>query len=196
MLDHSTLTPVLRVGLIADTHGVLREEAVDALRSSDSIVHAGDICDPAILQSLARIAPVTAVRGNNDRGAWAKLLPATTTLAIAGVRILVVHDLATLAIDPHRIGANVVVSGHSHRPSVETRDGVLYINPGSAGPRRFRLPVSVGHLLVRGRDAVARLETLALSPPLPSAPRPTGADTRSARPSPRKAGASARAPRR
>ena len=154
------MTPMIRVGLISDTHGLLRIEAVQVLQGSDYIVHAGDICDPAILERLARIAPVTAVRGNNDRGTWAERLPQSTTLRAGGVTILAVHDLATLDFEPLSSGARVVVAGHSHRPLIETRAGVLYVNPGSAGPRRFRLPVSVGWLHVRGAEVQAELRTL------------------------------------
>ena len=185
---------IVRVGLISDTHGLLRNEAVRALRGSDHIVHAGDICDPDILVALARIAPVTAVRGNNDRGAWADELPETASLSIEGIRLLVVHDLATLDCDPLCVGARVVISGHSHRPLIETRAGVLYVNPGSAGPRRFRLPITVGHLAIRGSGVRARIREL--SPQEQSVPQPTGAGTRPSRPSRPKAGASAQAPRR
>ena len=153
----------LRIGLISDTHGLLRSEAERELRDSDHIVHAGDICDPEILELLARIAPVTAVRGNNDRGAWAERLPAVARLHIGGVQILAVHDLATLDVNPHTLGVDVVIAGHSHRPSIETRDQVLYVNPGSAGPRRFRLPVSVGVLHVRAGRVSAELRTLTVA---------------------------------
>jgi putative phosphoesterase len=152
--------PTIHIGLISDTHGLLRAEAVHALRGADSIVHAGDICDPAILEALARIAPVTAVRGNNDWGPWAERLPTTAKLAVNGITILAIHDLATLKIDPRASGLQAVVAGHSHRPFVETRQGVLFVNPGSAGPRRFRLPVSVGWLHVHGAEVRAELHTL------------------------------------
>lgn len=146
----------VRVGLISDTHGLLRPEALAALAGSDFIVHAGDIGDPAIIEQLAAIAQVIAVRGNNDRGAWASAIPETCTLVAGGASIFVVHDIATLSIG---LAARVraVVSGHSHRPSIAERDGVLHVNPGSAGPRRFSLPVSVGELVVRGADVQARL---------------------------------------
>lgn len=146
----------MRVGLISDTHGLLRPEALDALRGSDRIVHAGDIGAPDILAALEAIAPVTAVRGNNDRAAWAAEIPETNTLDADGASILVIHDVAALgarAARRHR----VVVSGHSHRPSIAERDGVLYVNPGSAGPRRFTLPISIGELVVSGRSVRARL---------------------------------------
>lgn len=134
------------VGVISDTHGLMRPEALAALRGVRHIVHAGDIGSAAVLEALARIAPVTAVRGNNDHGAWADALPAHVTLDIAGVHLHVVHERAALALDPAGAGIAVVVTGHSHRPSV-TRDGpVLFLNPGSAGPRRFTLPICCARL--------------------------------------------------
>ncbi|WP_133478416.1 metallophosphoesterase family protein [Cognatilysobacter segetis] len=152
----------MRIGLIADTHGLLRPQALDALRGSDRIVHAGDIGDPGILDALAQIAPLTAIRGNNDTEAWAHDLPDTTRLVVGGVAIYVIHDIKTLAAHPPPGAVDVIVAGHSHRALVETREGVLVVNPGSAGPRRFRLPVSVGHLdLAHGR-ATAVIDTLAL----------------------------------
>ncbi len=150
----------MRIGLISDTHNLLRDEARLALAGVDHILHAGDICARAVLDQLEAIAPLSAVRGNNDHGAWANALPETAIVPIAGVRILIVHDLATLAIDPEAEAIDVVVSGHSHRPRVEKRDGVLYVNPGSAGPRRFRLPVSVGFLDIRADGIDAQLQEL------------------------------------
>jgi putative phosphoesterase len=149
--------PELRVGLISDTHGLLRPEAVAALRGSDRIVHAGDIVDPAILDALAALAPVTAVRGNNDRGPWAEALPEAQVLTLGALRLFVVHDRAHLARHAGAAGCDVVVTGHSHQPRVERRDGVLFVNPGSAGPRRFRLPVTVGRLDVAGAEVQARI---------------------------------------
>ena len=143
---------MLRIGLISDTHGVLRPQALDALRGSAHLIHAGDIGSAEILRALAAIAPITAVRGNNDSGTWASHLPEAVTLDLQGVRIHVVHDLHTLDTAACARGVAVVVSGHSHRPRIERRDGVLYVNPGSAGPRRFKLPVSVGELRI-GRSA-------------------------------------------
>jgi len=139
------------VGVISDTHGLLRPEALAALRGSDYIVHAGDVGDPEILDTLARIAPVTAVRGNVDRGAWAEKIPETNVLEIEGLDIYVLHDLNQLDLKPEAAGFAAVISGHSHMPKQETKNGVLYFNPGSAGPRRFKLPVSVGRLLVEAR---------------------------------------------
>ncbi len=149
--------PALRIGLISDTHDLLREEARRALSGCERIIHAGDICAHTVLDALAMIAPVSAVRGNNDRGSWADSLPATALLRIEAVSILVVHDLATLDVAPAALGARVVVCGHSHRPAIDERNGVLYVNPGSAGPRRFRLPVSVAYLDVHDGEVEARL---------------------------------------
>lgn len=150
----------MRVGLISDTHGLLRPQALAFLRGSAHIIHGGDIVDPSILDQLAGLAPVTAVRGNNDRGAWAVSLPVTARLTLGGVEIHVIHDLKALDIDPGAEGVRVVVSGHSHRPACVERDGVLFINPGSAGRRRFTLPVSVGELLIEDGRVLARLVTL------------------------------------
>ena len=144
----------LSVGLISDTHGLVRPEALAALAGSAHIVHAGDIGDPAVLEALARIAPVTAVRGNNDLGPWAKNLRERETLEIDGTRIYVIHDLAQLDLDPAAAGFDVVVSGHSHRPAQERRGGALYVNPGSAGPRRFTLPIAVARLALPARKVV------------------------------------------
>jgi hypothetical protein len=151
---------VPRVGLISDTHGLLRPEATAFLRGSDFIVHAGDIGDARVLEELRAIAPVTAVRGNNDKGAWAEAVPQTEVLQIGEVSVYVLHNLAELDLDSMAAGCRVVVSGHSHRPLVEARDGVLYVNPGSAGPRRFKLPVSVAELQIAGASVKARLTEL------------------------------------
>lgn len=148
---------MLRIGLISDTHGLLRPEAKTLLQGCDCIVHAGDICEPGILHELAAIAPLTAVRGNNDRGAWADCLRETEFLQVGEVRVCVVHDLALLDFDPAAAGVRVVVSGHTHRPLVELRGAVLYVNPGSAGPRRFRLPIAIGEITVEGSTVSARI---------------------------------------
>jgi putative phosphoesterase len=137
-----------RIGLISDTHGLLRPEAAAFLRGADAIVHAGDIGSPAVLDALRAIAPLTAVRGNVDRGPWAETVPATEALQIGAVFVYVLHNLDEIDLDPAAAGLHVVVSGHTHQPRIARRDGVLYVNPGSAGPRRFRLPVAVGELLV------------------------------------------------
>jgi hypothetical protein len=149
-----------RIGLISDTHGLVRPEARIALARVDHIIHAGDICDDRVLVELGRIAPVTAVRGNNDRGAWAGALPERDTVEIEEVRIHIVHDIADLDIDLQAENIKVVVTGHSHRPLMKMEGNVLFINPGSAGPRRFRLPVSLGFLEIAGGKAKARLQTL------------------------------------
>jgi putative phosphoesterase len=137
------------IGVISDTHGLLRPEALCALRGSDHIVHAGDIGDPAILKKLGGIAPVTAIRGNADRAAWALKIPATKVLEVGAVSIYVVHNLAELDLKPEAAGFRAVVYGHSHVPKQERISGVLYFNPGSAGPRRFRLPMTIGRLKVK-----------------------------------------------
>ncbi|MCK9684738.1 metallophosphoesterase family protein [Scleromatobacter humisilvae] len=150
---------MIRIGLVSDTHGLLRPEALDVLRGSDFIVHAGDIGE-GVLEPLSTIAPVTAVRGNNDRAPWAQRIAETEQLRFGDVMLHVLHDLAGLAIDPKAAGVDVVVSGHSHRPKVERRSGVLYVNPGSAGPVRFRLPVSVALMQVTGKDVAVRIVEL------------------------------------
>ena len=149
-----------RVGLISDTHDLLRPDALAFLAGSDHIVHAGDIGSPAVLDALATIAPLTAVRGNNDRGAWATRLRESELFEVGGVWLYAIHDLAQLDIEPTAAGVAVVVSGHSHRPVVERRDGVLFVNPGSAGPRRFSLPISVGELVIVDGAMAARTITL------------------------------------
>jgi putative phosphoesterase len=135
-----------RIGVISDTHGLLRKEAVEALRGSELIVHAGDVGKPGILEELRKIAPVIAVRGNVDTGAWAQSLPETAVGEAGAVLIYVLHDVRALDLNPGAAGFHVVVSGHSHKPGKTERDGVLYINPGSAGPRRFQLPVTMARL--------------------------------------------------
>lgn len=149
-----------RVGLISDTHGVLRPQAMAFLRGCDAIVHGGDIGHAQILEELAALAPVSAVRGNNDGGAWAEALCETQQLNIGGVTLYAIHDLARIAIEPLAQQVRVVVSGHSHKPKIETRGRVLYVNPGSAGPRRFSLPIAAGELLVDGVSVTARVVDL------------------------------------
>ena len=151
----------MRIGLISDTHGLLRPEAVRALAGVERIIHAGDIGAPEVLQGLRAVAPVHAVRGNNDVGAWAERLPHRLALELGGIRLEVLHDLKDLGVNSGSVDAGagrprVVISGHSHQPSVTERDGVLFVNPGSAGRRRFKLPVTLGHLLVA--DGCARAE--------------------------------------
>jgi uncharacterized protein len=154
------------IGVISDTHGLLRPEALAALRGADCVIHAGDIGGPDILDALTQIAPVYAIRGNNDRDAWAKGLPDTRTLELAGVTIYVIHDVKELVREQLDPKVRVVISGHSHSPKAREEDGVLYLNPGSAGPRRFRLPVSVARLgIVDGKASAAVIElNLALQP--------------------------------
>jgi putative phosphoesterase len=140
----------ITVGVISDTHGLLRPEATDALKGSDLIVHAGDVGGTDILEQLRTIAPTFAVRGNVDTGAWARALPITEVVDAGQLRLYVLHDLATLDLDPRAAGFAAVISGHSHRPSAEVRHGVLYLNPGSVGPRRFTLPIAMARLRVTG----------------------------------------------
>jgi putative phosphoesterase len=148
------------VGVISDTHGLLRPEALAALAGVERIVHAGDIGAPDVLEALGRIAPVTAVRGNNDRERWAADIPETDVLEIGEVSLYVLHDLHELDLDPRAAGFAAVIAGHSHQPRMEERDGVLYLNPGSAGPRRFKLPISLARLTVTGPRLRAELVTL------------------------------------
>ncbi|HEY4054859.1 MAG TPA: metallophosphoesterase family protein [Terriglobales bacterium] len=134
---------------MSDTHGLLRPEAIEALRGSDHIIHAGDVGDPAILEKLNEIAPVTPVRGNVDTGAWSRKMPLTNVLEVDGVSIYVLHILDELDLKPDAAGFSAVIYGHSHKPHSEMKNGVLYFNPGSAGPKRFDLPVTVGRLRIR-----------------------------------------------
>jgi len=157
-----------RIGLISDTHGLLRPEALAFLQGCDHIVHGGDIGHTAILEQLAAIAPLTAVRGNNDKAAWADAIAEAEFVQIEGITLYALHDIDDLDLDPSGAGIQVVVTGHSHKPLIEERDGVLYVNPGSAGPRRFTLPISVGELLVDGTTITSRivqLTTYASGPP-------------------------------
>lgn len=146
-----------RVGLISDTHGLLREPALDFLRGSDLILHAGDICEAVVLEQLAKLAPVTAVRGNNDWGDWAGRLAEGELVQVEDVAIFVLHDLGHLPRHARAKAARVVVSGHSHKPLVREEGGTLFVNPGSAGPRRFKLPISAGELRIDGHQVQARL---------------------------------------
>ena len=152
-------TAAIHIGLISDTHGLMRPSALAALAGSDAIVHAGDIGKPAVLEALAAIAPVTVVRGNNDKGAWCREIPETAAVEFGDAWLYVLHDLAELDLDPAGTFAAVVV-GHSHRPSVTERDGVLYINPGSAGPRRFKLPICVARMTIVGGTVTAEIVEL------------------------------------
>lgn len=148
------------VGLISDTHGLLRPEALAALAGVDALIHAGDVGRAELLAPLRRVAPLTVVRGNVDRGAWAEALPQTAELALDGHWIHVRHIVDELDLDPAAAGFAAVVYGHSHRPAIERRDGVLFVNPGSAGPRRFSLPVSVARLTFAGNTVAAQIVEL------------------------------------
>jgi len=153
-----------RIGVISDTHGLLRPEAVAALRGSDLLLHAGDIGAEEILRALEEIAPLISVRGNNDTQAWARPLPETADVEILGTRIHLLHDLSQLSFKPEREGIRIVVCGHSHKPCNELRNGVLYFNPGSAGPRRFTLPVALGFLQLESGSVHGRIVELAHAP--------------------------------
>jgi putative phosphoesterase len=144
-----------RIGVISDTHGLVRPQALRALAGADLIVHAGDVGSPDVLEALRAVAPVVAVRGNNDRGTWAAALAETEVVETDGRSLYVLHDLKELDLDPRVAGFDAVIVGHSHQPRIERRDGVLYLNPGSAGPRRFRLPIAIAWLAVEaaGLDA-------------------------------------------
>ena len=145
------------IGVISDTHGLLRQEAIDALQGCARIIHAGDVGSPDVLEQLRRLAPVVAVRGNVDKGRWAMALPWSEAVELGGHTIYVLHILADLDLKPSPGGISAVVYGHSHIPSIEERDGVLYLNPGSAGPRRFSLPVSIARMSVVAGRLTARI---------------------------------------
>jgi uncharacterized protein len=143
-------TSAKNVGVISDTHGLLRPEAVEALRGSDLILHAGDVGDPAVLDALRAIAPIVAIRGNVDTAPWAERLPATEVVDVGELQFYMLHDLASLDLDPRASGLSAVIFGHTHRPRADVKDGVLYLNPGSAGRRRFDLPIAVARLQIAG----------------------------------------------
>ena len=159
-LQAKTILNTVKIGVISDTHGLLRPEAVAVMRGSDFIIHAGDVEEPIILEQLAKLAPVTAVRGNVDRGPWAKKLPVSTVFEAGSVSIYVIHNLLELDLKPEAAGFAAVVCGHTHVPKQENKNGVLYFNPGSAGQRRFRLPVSVGRLVVHDAKLVGEFVEL------------------------------------
>jgi uncharacterized protein len=150
------------LGIISDTHGLMRPEAIKALAGTTLIIHAGDIDTPEVLEILHTVAPVVAVRGNNDKGNWAQALPETEVVEVGGVALYVLHDVKALDLDPVAAGFQAVISGHSHRPGMVKRQGVLFLNPGSAGPRRFSLPVSVARLSICGDTIDAQLIELAI----------------------------------
>ena len=149
-----------RVGIISDTHGLLRPEAIEALAGVEHILHAGDIGSPGVLTSLAEVAPVTAVRGNNDRFPEASVIPETAAVEIGGQWLYILHDLHDLDLDPRAAGFAAVIAGHSHRPSIEEKHGVLFVNPGSAGPRRFKLPIAIARMSIRGTRVAAEVVQL------------------------------------
>jgi len=157
------------VGVISDTHGLLRPEALEALRGSELIVHAGDVGDARVLDHLRTIAPTIAVRGNVDTEQWARTLPITEVVDAGGLHLYVLHDLATLDLDARAAGFAAVISGHTHRPRADVKDGVLYLNPGSAGPRRFTLPVSLAKLRVDGAHLSHEIIELTVSSGRPHA---------------------------
>jgi uncharacterized protein len=150
------------VGVISDTHGLLRPEAVAALKGADLIIHAGDVGTPDVIDALRKLAPTFVVRGNVDKADWAGALPATADVEVGGLLFHVLHDISELDLDPAAVGYAAVVYGHSHQPSIETRDGVLFLNPGSAGPRRFKLPVSIARVSVSGRKLQPEIVELQL----------------------------------
>lgn len=150
------------IGVISDTHGLVRPEALGALKGVEMILHAGDVGKQEVLDTLNKIAPVVAVRGNNDKGEWGQSLPDWEVVEIGDVSIYMLHDLKEIDISPAGAGFRVVVSGHSHKPSIKEERGVLYVSPGSAGPRRFTLPVSLAHLHVRGEKVQAKIIELAV----------------------------------
>jgi putative phosphoesterase len=154
------VTSVARLGIISDTHGLLRPQAEAFLQGCDRILHGGDIGSAEILARLSTIAPVTAIRGNNDKGAWAESIPETELFEFCGIYVYAIHDLSQLDIQPSAAGVQVVVSGHSHRPLIERRDGIFFVNPGSAGPRRFKLPISVADVLIEGSAISPRIVEL------------------------------------
>jgi len=146
-----------QIGVIADTHGLVRPEALEALKGSNLIVHAGDIGKPEVLDALQEIAPVSAVRGNVDKGPWAENLPISQVIEVGQTSLYIIHDLAALDLEPGAAGFAAVISGHSHQPSLDTRKGAMFLNPGSAGPKRFRLPISVATIEVMGTKVRPRL---------------------------------------
>ena len=146
-----------RIGLISDTHGLLRPEALAALADSDLLIHAGDIGKPEVVATLKKIAPLVAIKGNNDTDSWARHLPETKKITLGALKLYVIHNVKELSFDPAGRGFRVVISGHSHKPVIQTKDNVLFVNPGSAGPRRFKLPICVGKLIVQGETVDAEI---------------------------------------
>jgi uncharacterized protein len=151
----------MRIGIISDTHGLLRREAIEQLRGADHIIHAGDMGAAAVIDGLRKIAPTTAIKGNIDTGEWAKDYPETERVILAGRAFYVLHNLREITLDPAASGFDVVISGHSHRPKIGTKNGVVYVNPGSAGPRRFKLPVAVATVEIRDSVILPRILDIA-----------------------------------
>src|SRR5262245_50484591 len=150
------------IGLISDTHGLIRSEALEALNGVELIIHAGDIGKPEVIAALKAVAPVLAIKGNNDIGNWARPLPDTKLAKLGDTRLYVIHNVKDLDCDPVARGYQAVVSGHSHKPSIATRDGILFVNPGSAGPRRFKLPIAVGKLFIQNSQLTAEIIELSV----------------------------------
>jgi hypothetical protein len=150
----------MTVGVISDTHGLLRPEAVEMLRGSEHIIHAGDIGAPEIIPALEKLAPVTAIRGNIDRQDWCRKFPETEVVELGGLHIYILHDVNAIDLNPKTAGFAAVISGHSHKPHQEMKNGVLYFNPGSAGPRRFKLPITVGRLEINGSSLTPTILSL------------------------------------
>lgn len=152
------------VGVISDTHGLLRPEAIAALKGADVIIHAGDVGAPEVIDALRKLAPTFIVRGNVDKAHWADALPMTADVEVGGLQFHVLHDISELDLDPAAVGYAAVVFGHSHRPSIDMRDGVLFLNPGSAGPRRFKLPVSIARVRVSSQQLRPEIIELKVKP--------------------------------
>ena len=152
---------MMRIGIISDTHGLLRPEAIKHLARTDHLIHAGDIGAPEVIEGLRKIAPTTAIRGNIDTGEWAKDYPDTELVAIGGRAFYVLHNLKEIKLDPAASGIDVIISGHSHRPKIEMKNGVLYLNPGSAGPRRFKLPIALAIVTLTDRAILPRILEIA-----------------------------------
>ena len=152
---------MMRIGIISDTHGLLRTEAIKHLAGTDHIIHAGDIGAPEVIEGLRRIAPTTAIRGNIDTGEWARDYPDTKLVALGGRALYVLHNLNKIELDPAASGIDVIISGHSHHPKIETKNGILYVNPGSAGPRRFNLPIALAILMMSDRTILPRIQEIA-----------------------------------
>jgi hypothetical protein len=157
------MSKIMRIGVISDTHGLLRPEAVDALKGVDHIIHAGDIGSQRVLEELLKIAPLDAVWGNVDEGRWVRTIPRDKILKLGPLRLYVIHDLDDMEVNPNEEGFAAVIFGHSHEPENDMRNGVLFFNPGSAGPRRFHLPVALGFLTIQGRSVSGEIRDLQIA---------------------------------